>query len=191
MPRLKIAIITSIIINIRGRRDSQLLTNLINKLLNLKLKIEIYAKGNSIFNINYLFNSTILTSRYALVLKQVFKQAFSQQLNLDYTTRSPKQDIQQLAHLIKDSLDRPPYSSSNLYIMLNIITKGVACLVGGAIIYFNAWAVIYLDRLAPLVSNTTIAKDAISSSIELLCKVSYRVFSLIISYYSIFTYQVY
>ena len=72
--------------------------------------------------------------------------------------------------------------------MLNIIIKGVACLVGSAIIDFNARAVIYLDRLAPLVSNTTIAKDAITSSIELLYKLSYRVFSLIISYYSIFTY---
>ena len=57
--------------------------------------------------------------------------------------------------------------------MLNIITKGVACLVGSAIVDFNARAVIYLDRLAPLVSNTTIAKDAISSSIKLLYKVSY------------------
>ena len=72
--------------------------------------------------------------------------------------------------------------------MLNIITKGVVCLVGSAIADFNAWAVIYLDRLVPLVSNTTIAKDTITSSIELLYKVSYRVFSLIISYYSIFTY---
>ena len=72
--------------------------------------------------------------------------------------------------------------------MLNIITKGVVCLVGSAIADFNARAVIYLDRLAPLASNTTIAKDAITSSIELLYKVSYRVFSLIISYYSIFTY---
>ena len=60
--------------------------------------------------------------------------------------------------------------------------------MGGAIADFNARAVIYLDRLAPLVSNTTIAKDAIASSIELLYKVSYRVFSLIISCYSIFTY---
>ena len=94
-------------------------------------------------------------------------------------------------YLIKDSLDRPLYSSSNPYVILNIITKGVACLVGSAIIYFNVWAIIYLDRLAPLVSNTTIAKDAISSSIELLYKVSYRVFSLIISYYSIFTSLVY
>ena len=58
--------------------------------------------------------------------------------------------------------------------MLIIITKGVVCLVGSAIIDFNARAVIYLDRLAPLVSNTTIAKDAISSSIELLYKVSYK-----------------
>ena len=72
--------------------------------------------------------------------------------------------------------------------MLNIITKGVACLASSTIIDFNIQAIIYLDRLIPLVSNTTIAKDTISSSIELLYKVSYRVFSLIISYYSIFTY---
>ena len=46
--------------------------------------------------------------------------------------------------------------------MLNIITKGVACLAGSAIADFNAWAVIYLDRLSPLASNTTIAKDTIN-----------------------------
>ena len=43
----------------------------------------------------------------------------------------------------------------------------------------------------PLVGNTTRTKDAITSSIELLYKATYRVFSLIISYYSIFTPLVY
>ena len=85
----------------------------------------------------------------------------------------------------------PPYSSPNTYAALNIITKEAACLAGSAIADFNAWAVIKLDRLAPLVGDATITKDAITSSIELLYKVSYRVFSLIISYYSIFTPLVY
>jgi len=85
----------------------------------------------------------------------------------------------------------PPYSSPNTYTALNIITKGAAYLAGSAIADFNVRVVKKLDRLAPLAGNTTITKDAITSSIELLYKVSYRVFSLIISYYSAFTPLVY
>ena len=71
--KLKTAILSSMLINLRGRGDLQLLANLINKHLNLELKIELYIKSNSIFNINYLFKTTILTSRYTLMLKQVIE----------------------------------------------------------------------------------------------------------------------
>jgi hypothetical protein len=75
-PTLKRAILASMVVNMKGRDDSWLSVNLINKLLNLELKIELYARGNSTFNVNYLFNTTVLTSRYSSNLKRVFEKAF-------------------------------------------------------------------------------------------------------------------
>ena len=54
--------------------------------------------------------------------------------------------------------------------MLNIIIKGTTCLTGSAIVDFNAWVVINLDRLTPLVGNTTITKDIITSRVKLLVR---------------------
>ena len=64
--------------------------------------------------------------------------------------------------------------------MLNIIIKETTHLTGSAITDFNARVVINLDRLTPLVGNTTITKDIITSRVKLLGEVSSRDLGLIL-----------
>jgi hypothetical protein len=137
-PALRRAILRNGLVNKRGKPDSWMPIDLLVELLNLELKLIIYARRNGTFGADELFKDCILLCDYASSLRKAFEIHLSSPTSGEHTPKDFKKDIRYLADLIlAEGSISPTRPRSCPHKSLNHIGRGVNALYSGAISKFN------------------------------------------------------
>lgn len=101
-PELQRAILANGLVNTSGRSDSWYPIDQMNEHLNLMLKEILFARRNSTFNVDYLFDSCTWTATYTTELRDSIERLLGERTKNEHTTRLRSDDIRSLAYNLAD-----------------------------------------------------------------------------------------
>jgi len=137
-PTLRRAILRNGLVNKRGKPDSWMPIDLLVELLNLELKLILYARRNGTFGTDELFEDCILLCDYASSLRKMFEIRLGRLTCGRHTPKDFKKDIRYLADLILlEGSITPTKTWSCPHQSLNLVGNGVDALCSSAISNFN------------------------------------------------------
>lgn len=124
-PQLQQAILSNGLVNNQGRSDSWFPVDRMNEHLNLSLKEILWARKNSTFNVDYLFDNCTWTATHSSQLKDSIEREFGEKTNSEHTTRSRHMDIRCLAHnLTESSIVYHPNGRDSSFIAADVLQAG-------------------------------------------------------------------
>jgi uncharacterized protein DUF6589 len=152
-PELKQAILANSLVNLQGKEDTWFEIDLLNELLNLSLKEILWARRNSTFSLDLLFQRCALTAGYTGELRTCIERLFGERTNADHTDKDHAIDVRNLAYeMSKDSMVRRTKREVG-HKTSNLIVKGLLNLFKGGIMRFNEKVTYAKGQLAPAVDE--------------------------------------
>ncbi len=97
-PKLQQAILSNSFVNLAGHSDTWYPVDQMNEHLNLALKEILWARRNSTFNVDYLFDTCTWTASYCSDLRDAIEHELGETTSNRHTRRSRAEDIRSLAH---------------------------------------------------------------------------------------------
>jgi len=137
-PALQRAILANGFVNNQGKADTFFEVDRLNELLNLELKSLLRARGNSTFNVETIFKSSVSTLPYTAPLRTTIERAFRVHINNAHTVKGgARMEILSLADAIAlDSIVRRQTRSVAHYATA-LLQVGAERLIRGTLEAFN------------------------------------------------------
>ena len=129
---LQRAILSNSLVNTEGKADTWKEIDIFVEHLNLQLKQLLWARKNSTFDVNRLFEVTALTGEYCAMLAAFLQKYIGHQPNPDHKNKAPADDVHILAYELSErsvcntgtgkgsSFDSPDYLADGTY---RLVTK--------------------------------------------------------------------
>jgi len=125
-PELKLAILSNSLVNLRGKEDSWQEVDLFLEHLNLELKRQLWARKNSTFDVDLLFETTALNGPYCAKIRTVIESQFGEYTNARHQLKSAADDIHMLAYeLSYRSIRKSSSSRSSKFTAPDYLSDGI------------------------------------------------------------------
>lgn len=137
-PELRRAILSCGLVNLRGKPDTFFEADRLVELLNLQLKELLWARGNSTFDVDLLFQWSLPIINYLAPLKANLELTFGEHTNTEHTVKSPGTDIHTLAELlVQDSIKERRHRHVAFHAK-DLAHHGYSRIIEGGLAFFNA-----------------------------------------------------